>query len=140
MPLGVFQQVFVLIVFLFKATFLKGFFDDVASFRFAVNGKVGRNPCRSSKVAQNAHAHAVNGAYPHSRSVNHAGKPFLHLFGGFVGESDGENGARRYLQLFHKVRNTGSKHPCLTASCACQNQNGPFRLLDRPDLFAIQFL
>ena len=39
MPFDIFQQ-----LFLVKITFLKGFFDDVVAFGFAVNGKILPNP------------------------------------------------------------------------------------------------
>ena len=133
-PLGVFQQFFV-----FKSTFLEGLFDDVAALRFAVNREVGRHPHGRSKITQNADAHAVNGANPHSVDVHHLGQTFLHFVSRLVGEGDGKDCPCRYPHFFNQIGNTGRQNTGFPTACARQNQNRAFCLFDRPDLFTVQF-
>ena len=124
--------------FLVKSAFLKGFFDDVVPLRFAVNGKIFLDSRFGGIHAQNAHAHAVNGAHPHIPYVRDFADPLLHLVRRLIRERDGQYGFGGNVQIFHQMRDARRQHPRLAASRARQHQYRPFRRENGLYLFVVE--
>ena len=115
----VFKQFFVV-----EAAFLKGLFDHRRALGFAVNGKVFAVAEALGVHAQNAHAHAVDGADPHTlRAVDHRREALAHLVCRLVGEGDGENGGGVYPLLFHEIGDARGEHARFAAARAREHQH-----------------
>ena len=120
-----------------EITFLKGFFDNVIAFRFAVNGEVCADPHFRGVHAQNAYAHAVNGAHPRVGNIHNARKAFFHLVRRFVGKRDRQNRRSGYAFFFDEISNARSEHARLAATRARQHEHRAFRLQHGFDLFVV---
>ena len=133
--LHVFQEFFVR-----EAAGGKRLFDDRGALRFAVNGKIRGEPALFGKAAQDAHAHAVNGADPHAFAArDHVRKALLHLVRRLVREGDGEDGGGQHALLLHKIGDARGEHPRFAAARARKDEHRPLRVGDGLYLFFVEF-
>ena len=132
----VFEQFFVL-----EAAFRERLFDDVIAFRFAVNGKIFVVADAFGILAQDAHAHAVYGAYPHFfRAVNHARKALLHLVRRLVRKGDGEDRRGVNPLFFHEVGDARGQNARFAAARPREHEYRTLGVEHGFDLFGIEFV
>ena len=135
MELHVFEEFFVV-----EPAGGKRLLYDGSALRFAVNGKILREPAAVCELAQDTHAHAVNGADPHALAArDHVRKALAHLVRRLVGEGDGEDGGGQDALLLHEVRNARGEHARLAAARARKDEHGALRIGDRLFLFFVEF-
>ena len=98
-----------------------------ARVEIVVDGEVGAIAQHGSVAAQDAHAGAVEGGYPHApgNPAHQRGHPLLHLVGGLVGEGDGQQGVRGDAQVADQVGDAEGEHPGLARAGAGHHQDRP---------------
>ena len=115
-------------------------FDDVRPLRFAVDGKIFRKAALFREHAQDAHAHAVDGAHPHAvGAVYHGGEALFHLVRGLIGEGDGEDRRRVYPLFFHQIGDARREHARFAAARTREHEHRPLGIGDGLDLFFVEF-
>ena len=128
------------LLFVLQPAFGERLLDDVGALRLAVDGEVFLEAAAVGELAQDAHAHAVNGAHPHGGSaVDHGGEALLHLVGGLVGEGDGEDGGGIDPLLLDEVGDARGQNARLAAARARQHEHGALGVRHRFDLLFVEF-
>ena len=122
----VFEEFFVL-----QTAIGERLFDDVRPLRFAVDGKVFIVPEPLGVHAQDAHAHAVDGANPHALApLDHIRKAHAHLVRRLIRKSYGEDGRGAHPLFLDEVGDARGKHARFAAARAREHQNRPLRVGD----------
>ena len=117
--LDVFQELFVV-----KATLLEGLFYDGRALRFAVDGKILVVADALGVHAQDAHAHAVDGADPHALApIDHIRKAHAHLVRRLIREGDGEDGRGAHPLFLDEVGDARGEHARFAAARAREHQH-----------------
>ena len=91
---------------------------------------------------QDAHEHGVEGAHPElggSVAAHLPGNAFLHLFGGLVGEGQGQD-VPWTVSLFQQVGNLVGQYPRLSRAGTGNDQRGAVVIEDGGPLAIIQFV
>ncbi len=110
-------------VLVLEPAFLERLLHDGRAFLLGINRKVCGKPRFVGKSAQHAHAHRVNGAYPHARNIANGVEPFLHFVRRLVGKGDRKHVFGIDAFFRNKIGNTRSQNARLAASRPRQHQN-----------------
>ena len=104
-----------------------------------VYGELARVPYLVGVLAQDAHAHAVEGAHPHpAHGPCQSGKTRAHLLGCLVGEGDGQNLPGLHAAIAHEMRDAVGEDARLARTRAGQHEQRPVHALHRAALRVVE--
>ena len=101
--------------------------DQAAGVVVIVDREVGAVPQKLAVLAQDTHAHGVEGADPHATGAagQQTTKTLAHLGGRLVGKGDGQHLPRPNALVGDHMRDAVREHARLARASACQHQKRP---------------